>query len=64
MFRALRIEYPFGAQMAIERAASAPGWEIHGIVGKLDGYIRVFSELSDMRFQARLPLSSAYVSAP
>ena len=59
MFRALRIEYPFGAQMAIERAA--PGWEI---VGKLDGYIRVFSELSDMRFQARLPLSPAYVSAP
>ena len=61
MFRALRIEYPFGAQMAIERAASAPGWEI---LGKLDGYIRVFSELSDMRFQARLPLSPAYVSAP
>jgi hypothetical protein len=61
MFRALRIEYPFGAQMAIERVASIPGWES---VGKLDGYIRAFSELSDMRFQARLPLRSAYESAP
>ena len=61
MFRALRIEYPFGAQMAIERVASAPGWEI---VGKLDDYIRVFSELSDIRFQARLPSSPANESAP
>ena len=64
MFRALRIEYPFGAQMAVERVASAPGSEILGTVGKLDGYIRVFSELSDMRFQARLPLIPAYESAP
>ena len=50
--------------MAIERVASALGWEILGIVGNLCGDIRVFSELGDMRFQVRLPLSPAYESAP
>jgi len=64
MFTALRIEPLFGAQVAIERVASALGWEILGIVGKLCGDIRVFSELGDMRFQVRLPLSPAYESAP
>jgi hypothetical protein len=61
MFRALRIEPPFGAKVAIERVASALGWEI---IGNLCGEIRTFSELGDMRFQARLPLSPAYESAP
>ena len=42
MFRAPRIEPPFGAQVAIERVASALGWEILGIVGKLGGDIRLF----------------------
>jgi hypothetical protein len=61
MFRALRIEPPFGAQTAIERVASALGWEI---LGNLCGDIRAFSELGDVRFQARLPTSPAYESAP
>ena len=61
MFRALRMEFPFGAQMAIERVASALGWEI---LGNLGGDIRVFSEVGDMRFQVRLPISPAYESAP
>jgi hypothetical protein len=42
--------------VAIERVASALGWEI---LGKLGGYIRLFTELGDMRFQVRLPLSPA-----
>ena len=61
MFTAPRIDHPFGAQVAIERVASALGWEI---LGNLCGDIRVFSELGDMRFQVRLPLSPAYESAP
>jgi hypothetical protein len=64
MFRALRIESPFGAQVAIERVASALGWEILGIIGNLCGDIRAFSELGNMRFQARLPISPAYERAP
>ena len=52
---------PFGAQVAIERVASALGWKI---VGKLGGDIRLFSKLGVMRFQARLPMSHAYESAP
>ena len=64
MFRAPRIEHPFGAQVAIGRLASALGWEILGIVGKHGGDIRAFSELGDMRFQVRLPLSPAYESIP
>ncbi len=64
MFRALRIEPPFGAQLAIERVASALGRKSLGIVGKHGGDIRVFSELGDMRFQARFPLSPAYERAP
>ena len=58
MFTAPRIESPFGAQVAIERVASALGWEILG------GDIRVFSELGDMRFRVRLPISPAYEGAP
>jgi hypothetical protein len=61
IFTAPRIEPPFGAQVAIERVASALGWEI---VGNLCGDIRAFSELGDMRFQVRLPISPAYESAP
>lgn len=61
MFTAPRIESPFGAQVAIERVASALGWEI---VGKLGDDIRLFSKLGVMRFQARLPMSHAYESAP
>ena len=64
MFRALRIEPPFGAQTAIERVASALGWEILGTVGNLGGDMRAFSELGDMRFQVRLPISPAYESEP
>jgi hypothetical protein len=64
MFTAPRIELHFGAQVAIERVASALGWEILGIVGNLVGEIRPFSKLGVMRFQARLPLSPAYESAP
>ena len=64
MFTAPRIEPPFGAQVAIERVASALGWEILGIVGKLGGDIRLFFKLGDMRFQARLSISPAYESAP
>jgi hypothetical protein len=63
MFTAPRIEPPFGAQVAIERVASALGWEILGIVGKLGGDIRLFSKLGNMRFQVRLPISPAYESA-
>jgi hypothetical protein len=63
MFTAPRIEPPFGAQVAIERVASALGWEILEIVGKLGGDIRLFSKLGVMRFQARLPISPAYESA-
>ena len=61
IFTAPRIAPPFGAQVAIERVASALGWEI---VGNLGGDIRVFSELGDMRFQVRLPISPVYESAP
>ena len=43
--------------MAIERVASALGWEILG------GDIRVFSELGDMRFRVRLLISPAYEGA-
>jgi len=64
MFTALRIESLFGAQVAIEPVASALGWEILAIVGKLGGDIRLFSKLGDMRFQARLPISPAYERAP
>ena len=64
MFTAPRIEPPFGAQVAIERVASALGWEILRIVGKLGGDIRAFSKLGDMCFQVRLPISPAYESAP
>ncbi len=64
IFTAPRIEPPLGAQVAIERVASALGWEIVGIVGKLGGEIRAFSELGGMRFQVRLPISPAYESAP
>jgi hypothetical protein len=63
MFTAPRIEPPFGAQVAIERVASALGWEILGIVGKLSGGIRPFSRLGVMRFQARLRKSPDYESA-
>ena len=63
MFTAPRIEPPFGAQVAIERVASALGWEILGIVGNLCGDVRLFSKLGVMRFQARLPISPAYESA-
>jgi hypothetical protein len=61
MLTAPRIEPPFGAYVAIERVASALGWEI---VGNLGGYIRVFFEPGDVRFQARLPLNPAYERAP
>jgi hypothetical protein len=44
MFTVPRIEPPFGAQVAIERVASALGWEILEIVGKLGGDIRLFSK--------------------
>ena len=64
MFTAPRIELHFGAQVAIKRVASALGWEILGIVGNLVGDIRPFSKLGVMRFQARLPMSHAYESAP
>jgi hypothetical protein len=64
IFTAPRIEPPFGAQVAIERVAWALGWEILGIVGNLVGDIRPFSKLDVMRFQASLPLSPAYESAP
>jgi hypothetical protein len=60
MFTAPRIEPSFGAQVAIERVAWALGWEI---LGNLGGDIRVFSELGDVRFQVRLPLSPAYERA-
>jgi hypothetical protein len=63
MFTAPRIEPPFGTQVAIERVASALGWEILGIDGNLGGDIRLFSKLGVMRFQARLPISPAYESA-
>jgi len=61
IFTAPQIERPFGAQVAIERVASALGWDI---LGKLGGDIRLFSKLGDMRFQVRLPISPAYESAP
>ena len=61
MFTPPRIEPPFEAQVAIERVASALGWEI---VGKVAGNIRLFSKLGDMRFQVRLPISPAYEIAP
>jgi hypothetical protein len=64
MFTAPRKESPFGAQVAIERVASALGWEILGIVRQLGGDIRPFSKLGVMRFQARLRISPAYESAP
>jgi hypothetical protein len=60
MFTAPRIEPPFEARVAIERVASALVW---GIVGTLGGDIRAFSELGDMRFQVRLPITPAYESA-
>ena len=61
MFTAPRIETPFGVQVAIERVATALGWEI---VGNLGSDIRAFAELGDVRFQVRLPLSPAYERAP
>ena len=61
IFTAPQIEPPFGAQVAIERVASALGWEI---LGKLGGDIRLFFKLGDMRFQVQLPISPAYESAP
>ena len=64
MFTAPRIEPHFGTQAAIERVASDLGWEILGIDGKLGGDIRPLSKLGVMRFQARLPISPAYESAP
>jgi hypothetical protein len=63
MFTAPRIEPPFEAQAAIERVASALGWEILGIIGNHCGDIRAFSERGDMRFQVRLPISLPYESA-
>jgi hypothetical protein len=61
IFTALRIEPPFGAQVAIERVPSALGWEI---VGDLCGDNRAFSKLGDMRFKVRLPICPAYESVP
>jgi hypothetical protein len=63
-FRAPRIEPPFGAQVAFERVTSALGWKTLGFVGNLGGDIRSFSELGDMRFQVRSPLSLTYERAP
>jgi hypothetical protein len=57
MLTAPRIEPPFGAHVAFELVALALGWKTLG------GDLCAFSELGDMRFQVRSPLSPTYERA-
>jgi hypothetical protein len=50
--------------MAFERVASALGWVALGIVEKLSGDVRAFSESHDKRFQVSLTMSRASESSP
>ena len=63
MFSAPRVESPFGAQMDIGRVVSALGCVELGIVEKLGGAIRVFSEPRATRFQVPLPIIAARASS-
>jgi hypothetical protein len=64
MFGAPRVEPPLGAQMDFERVVSALGCVALGIVEKLGGAIRDFSEPGDARIQVSVPMRPANESAP
>ena len=64
MFSAPRVEAPCGAQMDFDRVVTALGCVALGIVEKLGGAVRVFSEPRDTRIQVRFPITLANESSP